>query len=159
MVNNSNSNQNKSNEPQNNQTSSFNQTNTGTTNNNATILTPQAPLVMGYVIEPAQIVITYDASMGTLIQNPTVNVQQVQFICPDIDLAPLYLEVRELKQTLKKTLDSKQLAQDIGNELVGETYLRWDTQVRFYPTITFIFLENEAHFLTENQSIIKRDKK
>lgn len=105
---------------------------------------------MGYILEPAQILITHTAPPGNIILNPNVNIKEVQFICPDIDIAPLFLELQELKTTLKKILDSKSLAQEIGNELVGETYLRWDTQVRFYPTIVFIFLEDEEHFIKRN---------
>lgn len=132
---------NNSDEPQNNETAQE------TNNTSARITLPQEPLVMGYILQPAQILINHVVPPGTLIQNPNVNIQEVQFICPDIDIAPLFLELQELKITLKEILNSKALAQEIGNELVGETYLRWDTQVRFYPTIVFIFLEDEQHFI------------
>lgn len=63
--------------------------------------------------------------------------------------------MKQLKDILKQLLDTKQLSQEIGNELVGETYLRWDTQVRFYPTIVFIFLESEEDFI--KRSILNTD--
>lgn len=124
---------NSSDEPQNNETTQE------TSNVSACISLPQEPLIMGYILQPAQIIVNHIAPVGTVIQNPKFNIQEVQFICPDIAIAPLFLELQELKTTLKQILDSKLLAQEIGNELVGETYLRWDTQVRFYPTIGFIF--------------------
>lgn len=84
-----------------------------------------------------------------------LDIKDVNFICPDIDIVLLYKEMKELKEILKKLLDTKQLSQEIGNELVGETYLRWDTQVRFYPTIGFIFLESEEDFV--RRSISNKD--
>lgn len=106
------------------------------------------PLIMGYILKPAKILIEIVPSPNsTAVNNVNLDIKEVQFICPDIDIAPLFEEMRQLKEILKHILDTKQLSQEIGNELVGETYLRWDTQVRFYPTIVFIFLESEEDYL------------
>jgi hypothetical protein len=118
----------------------------------------ETPIIVGYMNHPARIdIYIHTEGTGTIIRN-NVQVQDINFLCPKIDLTPIVQDIKQLKLDIKRLINSKQLAQDIGNELVGETYLRWDTQVRFYPTITFIFLENEAHFITENQ-FTKRDRK
>lgn len=102
---------------------------------------------MGYVLAPAKIVV---ALIPPPVGEVTVDIKEVKFICPDVDIAPLFLEMKEIKEVLKKILDTKQLSQEIGNELMGEPYLRWDTQVRFYLTIVFIFLESEEDFMKRN---------
>lgn len=107
----------------------------------------------GYMLQPAKIIIDIVHPAGLQgINNVFVDIKDVNFICPDIDIGPLFSEMKELKEILKKLLDTKQLSEEIGNELVGETYLRWDTQVRFYPTIVFIFLESEEDFVKRNIS-------
>lgn len=64
-------------------------------------------------------------------------------------------KVKELKEHFDTTLQeeieqilSQDLVRQIGNELVGETYHRWDTRVRYYPSLVFIFLEPEYEFLS-----------
>lgn len=104
------------------------------------------PVMAGYMLVPAKIIIELVVPPNVNVMNNfRVDIKDVNFIGPDIDF--LYQEVKELKEHIKKLVDTKQLSQDIGNELVGETYLRWDTQVRFYPTIVFIFLETEEDFI------------
>jgi hypothetical protein len=107
----------------------------------------QSPLLYGYLHAPAEINININRTPNSSITSVSASIQNVNFICPELDISPLYNELKELKETLKKILDSKQLSPEIGNELVGETYLRWDTQVRFYPTIVFFFLEKEEEYL------------
>lgn len=137
------------NDPENdplNQTES-NQTESSQTESTTRLSVP-GPLIMGYILQPAKIIIQHIVPPNVnRINNINVEVKDVNFICPDIDIAPLFEEIKQLKETLKHILDTKQLSQEIGNELVGESYLRWDTQVRFYPTIVFIFLESEQDFL------------
>lgn len=121
--------------------------------------TEEQPIIVGYMNHPARIdIYIHQKGQGTIIRN-NVQVQDINFLCPKIDLTPILKDIKDLKNDIKRILNSKQLAQDIGNELVGETYLRWDTQVRFYPTIIFIFLENEAHFLSETNLSLKRERK
>lgn len=120
---------------------------------NARIVPAGEALVMGYILEPAKILVEIVRTPGLrVIENVNVDVKDVNFICPDIDIGPLFLEMKELKEILKKILDTKQISQEIGNELVGETDLRWDTQVRFYPTIVFIFLDSEEDFVKRSIS-------
>lgn len=119
-------------------------------------LSGQEPLIMGYILAPVKIVVELVVPPNVnSVNNVNVDVKDVNFICPDIDIAPLFEEMKELKETLKHILDTKQFSQEIGNELVGDTYLRWNTQVRFYPTIVFIFLESEEDFI--KRSILNTD--
>lgn len=92
---------------------------------NAKITPAGEPLLMGYVLAPAKIVVEILAPPNVkIVQGVSFDIQKVEFLCPDIDIAPLYLEMKELKEILKKILDTKQLSQQIGNKLVGDTYLR-----------------------------------
>jgi hypothetical protein len=108
---------------------------------------PRDALLVGYLHLPAQININIGIAPSNLITHASINIKDVNFIGPELDISPLYNELKELKEVLKEILDSKKLSQEIGNELVGETYLRWDTQVRFYPTVVFIFLESDENYL------------
>lgn len=109
---------------------------------------------------PARLdVYVYTEGKPGVISMPSVRVQSVNFQVEDIDFTPIIQEILDLKSYINTLLDSKQLAQDIGNELVGESYLRWDTQVRFYPTIVFIFLESDEDFITNSFRENRKQKK
>jgi len=63
------------------------------------------------------------------------------------DLTKLENLVEELQKKMLTLSDLPKMTRHIGNELVGENYLRWDSQVRCYPTLTFsFFLESEKDF-------------
>lgn len=123
--------------------------NTGETSQRASEQISASPVFLtGYVNAPARVIVEVIRGKGQRPgDNINLTVKDINFKGPEVDIAPLFEELKQLKVTLKKILDTKQLSKEIGDELVGETYLRWDTQVRFYPTIVFIFLESEENYL------------
>lgn len=52
----------------------------------------------------------------------------------------------ELNSRCLTKSDVPDLTRFIGNELLGESYQRWDSRVKYYPTLTFIFIESEEKF-------------
>ena len=113
---------------------------------------PNLVTIPAFVSVPAKLNITYNI-VGNRPQALTFNgptIQEINFRA-EVDLEPVFLQVQEIKERLNILANyvmntPSELARHIGNELVGETYLRWDSRVQFYPTITFIFLEPEEVF-------------
>ena len=113
---------------------------------------PNLVTIPAFVSVPAQLNITYNI-VGHRPQALTFNgptIKEINFRA-EVDLEPLFLQVQQIKERLnilsKYVMDvPSELARHVGNELVGETYLRWDSRVQFYPTITCLFLESEEAF-------------
>jgi hypothetical protein len=83
----SNFDQNNSYEPENNERAQE------TSNVSACITLPQGLLIMGYILSPAKIIFNHISPVGTIIKSSNVNIQEVQLICPDIDIAPIFIEL------------------------------------------------------------------
>lgn len=87
-------------------------------------------------------------------------------IAPELDLSDVYKLLNSLQDTIidvqEKMLqknDVDELSRHIGNELVGESYHRWDSRVQYYPTLVFMFLEDEESFAnrrTESDFILQK---
>ena len=110
---------------------------------------------LGYMGPPAQLNIRVDrAPTLRTMESVSVTVKEVNFIAPELDLSILYQDLQTIKAMLQEihSKDHLELARLIGNELVGETYLRWDSRVRYYPTLTFLFLEPDNDFLKRKEN-------
>ena len=113
---------------------------------------PNLVTIPAFVSVPAELRITYNI-VGNRPQALSFNgptIQEINFRA-EVDLEPLFIQVQQIQERLnilsKYVIETpSELARHIGNELVGETYLRWDSRVQFYPTITFLFLESEDAF-------------
>jgi hypothetical protein len=117
----------------------------------------------GYLGPPAKMIIE------VLNKGPKavgVDIRQVNFTAPEFDLSYVYELLTVLQDTIIdvqekmfKKNDVEELSRHIGNELVGESYHRWDSRVQYYPTLVFIFLEDEEGFVnrrTESDLILQK---
>lgn len=108
----------------------------------------------GYVSTPSQININVVSNPNTYIQTLNPVIKEINFVAEKLDLKP-FLDLLVAIKNMLVQADGKvclkdecrdELVQLIGNELVGESYYRWNSRVEFYPTLVFIFLENKTSF-------------
>ena len=118
---------------------------------------PNLVTIPAFVSVPAELKITYNI-VGNRPQALSFNgpiIKEINFRA-EVDLQPLFLQVQEIKERLNilanYVMDTpSELARHVGNELVGETYLRWDSRVQFYPTITCIFFGIRRSFPSQKE--------
>jgi hypothetical protein len=104
---------------------------------------PVAAYMTGYT---APSILEIRTPPGTKALPKIIRIDKVIYEGPEFDLKPLYAALEDLRINMVRKSDLLELTRQIGNELVGESYLRWDSRVQYYPTLVMIFLETEDHY-------------
>ena len=108
----------------------------------------QVPAEIQVGIKPETLL--FAAANNIMLPPITIQNLNVEFASPTIEFRNDLSKLEKLVQELQESVLTKELIPEvtrhIGNELVGESFLRWDSRVQYYPTLTLIFLEDEMGF-------------